>query len=177
VQRLRAPVSVSAASGGSTSATVAGGGTVTYNLSLIGATGFSGNVSLSCSGAPEYALCSVSPISVNLTAGGSTNFTVTVTTGGSGSAAVTHDSNARLAGLGITALLLVPLFLMIRKGARRGSLFLAMICLLLSISGCRGGNSQTTSGPPVTPAGTYTLTVVAATSNTTIQQTLTLIVQ
>ncbi|MGA2889018.1 MAG: choice-of-anchor D domain-containing protein [Terracidiphilus sp.] len=170
------PLSIVAASGGSTSATVSSGGTATYNLSLIGAAGFDGSVSLSCSGAPQYASCSINPTSINLSAGGSSNFTVTVTTGGSRSAAVAHDSGARLAGLGITALLFIPLFLRIRKGVRKESLFFGVICLFLSVSGC-GGSSQSTSSPPVTSAGTYTLTIVAATSNSTIQQTLTLIVQ
>jgi hypothetical protein len=172
------PVSIGAASSGSTSATVSSGSTATYNLSLIGAAGFNGSVSLSCGGAPEYASCSVNPTLVNVSTGGAANFTVTVTTTSSGSAALTRNSSLRLAGLGITALLLVPLFLRTRKGVRQGSLFLAMICLLLTISACGGGgNNQTTSGPLVTPAGTYTLMVTAATSNASVQQALTLTVQ
>jgi hypothetical protein len=173
-----APVSIGTTNGGSTSAKVSSGGTAIYNLSLTGAAGFSGNVSLNCSGAPQNASCSINPTSINLSAGNSASFTVSVTTTGSESAVLTRRSSLRLAGVGISSLLLLPLFLRIRRRVRHGGLFLAVICLFLAISGCGGGNNQTTtSGQTVTPAGTYTLTIAAATSNASVQQNLTLIVQ
>ncbi|MGC2638503.1 MAG: choice-of-anchor D domain-containing protein [Acidobacteriaceae bacterium] len=172
-----AAFSLGTASGGSTSATVSSGGTATWNLAITGAAGFSGSVALGCSGAPKYATCTVSPASANLTSGSSANFTVTVTTTGSSSAAVAHDSALRLAGIGVTALLLVPFLVRLRKRRFQGVLLLAMLGLLLTISGCGGGSNQTTPPPQVTPPGTYTLTVTATASGITSQQSLTLIVQ
>lgn len=172
-----AAFSLGAASGGSPSASVSSGGTATYNLAVTAAVGFSGSVALGCSGAPEYAACTVSRVSANLTSGGSANFSVTVTTTGSNSAAVEHDSAFRLAGIGIAALLLLPFLMRVRREIRQGTLVLAMIGLLLTISGCGGGGNQTTPPPQVTPDGTYTLTVTATASSITTQQTLTLIVQ
>lgn len=172
-----APISVGAGSGGSTLATVTSGGTATYNLSLTGASGFSGNVSLRCSGAPQDATCSINPATIDLSSGGSANFTVTVTTSQSTSAAVRHHSTPHWEGFGFAALLLIPLFMQTRKRLRRGTLFLIAMCLVLTVSGCgSGGNNQTTTSP-VTPAGTYTLTVTAATSSSTVNQILTMVVQ
>ncbi len=173
------PLSMGSAAGSSMTASVPAGGTATYKMLLTGVTGFSGNVSLSCGGAPAYATCSISPASVNLSGGGSTAFTVTVTTTGSASAAIRRHSDVRLAGFGFAALLLLPLFLQVRKGNRAGSLFLTLTCLLLVVSGCggSGGNSPSPAQHLITPSGTYSLMITAAAPNTTAQQPLTLIVQ
>ena len=72
--------SVAAASGSSTSASVSAGQSAQYHLQLTPGSGFTGTVSLSCSGAPLGAACQV-PASVSLTSGPAT-FTVTVTTSG-----------------------------------------------------------------------------------------------
>jgi hypothetical protein len=174
------PLSLGAATGGSTSASVASGGTATYNLALTGTAGFSGNVSLSCSGVPQYASCTVNPTSINLTAGSSTNFTITVTTQSSASALLRHNSASRVAGVGIYALLLLPFCLRIRRRIGQGSLMVALTCLLLAVSGCGGsggGSGGGNSTPSVTPAGTYTLAVTAISSGVSVQQSLTLTVQ
>lgn len=174
-----APVSITAGSGGSTSQTVTSGATATYHLSLTGASSFSGNVALSCTGAPQGATCSVTPSSLNLTSGGTGSFTVSVSTQSSTtSASVLGDRTpTALAGLAGAALLLLPLSRRIRKGKLLLSLcLLAAACLLFSATGCGGGPVQTSSTSPSTPKGTYTLLVTAAAQGASIQQPLTLTV-
>lgn len=69
---------VAPASGSSTTASVSAGQPAQYQLQLTPGPGFTGTVSLSCSGAPLGAVCQV-PASVSL-AGGKATFGVTVTT-------------------------------------------------------------------------------------------------
>jgi len=64
-------------SASTTSATVAAGQTASYTLSLASEGGFSGAVSLTCTGAPATATCSLTPSSVTLAAAGATPVTVT----------------------------------------------------------------------------------------------------
>ena len=70
--------SLSLASGGSTSASITAGRTVTYNLQLTPVSGFFGTVTLACSGVPNLATCTVSPNSI--TPGNATPFSVSVST-------------------------------------------------------------------------------------------------
>ncbi len=173
------PGSITAGSGGSTSQTVPSGGTATYNLSITGSSGFSGNIALSCSGAPQYSTCSVTPRSVVVAPGGTSSFTVTVSTQSATLAATHSDHTPRaLAGFGAAALLLLPLSRRIRMGRSLAGIFLlAAAGLLLPATGCGGGSTgRSSSAPPSTPAGTYTLTVTAAAPGASIQQSLTMIV-
>ena len=177
------PVSITAGSGTSTSQTVPSGGTAMYTLGLTSSSGFSGVVALSCSGAPQYATCSITPSSVSLSSGGTSSFTVTVSTQSSTSAAAIsaaaiHDRTQKaLAGFGAAALLLLPFSRRIGRGRSPANLFLfAALCLLLTVSGCGGGAALSPSATPSTPAGTYMLTVTAVAQGAYIQQTLTIIV-
>jgi hypothetical protein len=174
-----APVSVAPGAGGSATATVSSGGTATYDLSLTAAPGFAGNVTMSCSGAPQNATCTVTPATFNLSDGGSAKFSVAVSTSASQSAAIERRSPARLAGFGVASLLLLPLLTRVRRGKRCFNLGIAVMCLTFWLSGC-GGTSMTTPtnpAPLTTPAGTYQLTVTASASASQVKQSLTLIVQ
>ena len=174
------PLTIAATSGGSTSATVSSSsGTATYNLTLSGSSGFSGAVSLSCSGAPVNATCQVSPSQVMLTSSGTAGFQVTVKTGSGSTAMLREVSTLRLAGCGLAAMLLLPFVGQCRKLVRKGTLLMMLALVFLALSGCGGGNSSTTTSPgsSVTPAGTYTLTVTASTANVSTAQSLTLVVE
>ena len=76
---------ISTAPGGSTTATVSPGQTANYSLQITDS-GYTGTVSISCTGAPRLATCSVNPPSVTLDGSATQPFTVTVQTQASGSA-------------------------------------------------------------------------------------------
>lgn len=174
---------ISPGSGGSTTATVSGGMTATYNLTLAGGTGLSGAVSLACTGAPQNASCSITPATLNLTAGGSADFTVTVSTTATKTANLPQRSNIMMAGLGLLSLASAPVLLLLRRKLFVSTRLLCAICAFIVIAvltGCGGGSQMGGSqpaNPAVTPPGTYTLAVTASAGGTTVAQKLTLIVR
>ena len=170
--------------GGSTSATVSGGTTATYNLSLTAAPGFSGTVNLSCGGAPQYATCTISPTSLNLTSGGTGTFIVSVSTTTTQSASAKGSSTLLLAGVGLLAILTMPL---VTRARRRSTIGMAILCcaagvLALGATSCGGGGGGGGGGGSktvtyTTPPGTYTLTLTASATAGSASQKLTLVVQ
>lgn len=175
-----APVSIGAPSGGSTSATVTSGGTAHYGLALTGSPGFNGSVSLACTGAPQYATCTVTPSSLTLASGTPASITVTVTTS-TQSGSLRQSSSLVLAGFGIFVLLTLPLLPGKAKRARAGFSVVCAATVLFSISGCGGGSKSTPGGTggtvSSTPPGTYSLTVTASAGSASVTQNLTLTVQ
>ena len=166
-------------SGGSSSATIVAGQTATYTLSIGGA-GLSGTASLSCTGSPTGANCSVSP-SEPFSATVPATFSLSVTTTSRTVGALRLPTFAPVAGLWIFALL----GMVVHPGRRiptrslRRYLPLTLLTLLLFLCLCGGGGNSGSPqpNPNGTPAGTYPLNV-KATSNATAQTTsLTLIVQ
>src|SRR5260370_3892591 len=101
----------SAAPGGSTTASVTAGQTAQYQLQLTPGPGYSGTVSLTCTGAPLGATCQV-PASVSIANQAAAQFTVTVST--SGPAMLPPPLPRRLLPpAGIRLLLLLPLPLLL----------------------------------------------------------------
>jgi YD repeat-containing protein len=166
-------------SGGSTTATISAGGTATYNLSASGTAGFSGSATLSCTGAPALASCSVNPSSVTLNGTTPQSFTVSVTTTARASVAPpignlpTGWLPPQLLMAATLVLLLMALERLLRRRLRLAILRAGVGALLLAAAGCGGGGG---SKPPVmgTPAGTYTITITAtsASVNRTLNLTL-----
>jgi hypothetical protein len=172
---------LSGSGNGPVSATVTSGQTATYNLSLTGSVGFTGAVTLACSGAPQAAACTVSPASVQLSAG-SVPFTVTVTT--QRIVAGLTGQQVFVAGLGLVSLLpLIPLLFVRRlrttlRSRAVAALSVALFAICLGLSGCGGGSSPSTSRQVQnTPPGTYNLTVTATSAGVSRQINLTLVVQ
>jgi Abnormal spindle-like microcephaly-assoc'd, ASPM-SPD-2-Hydin/Beta-propeller repeat len=170
-------LTIGPASGGSTSVTVTSGQSATYNLSLTGSPGLAGTVSLTCSGAPSGASCSVTPTPLNLSAGQSSAFMVTVNTAASANA--TRSERAAMAGaLWFCSILMLPFFARTRR--MRG--FLPAILLLIAcaigagLAGCGGGSSSPAATGQVTP-GSYYIQVSATEGSITATQTLSLTVQ
>jgi 6-phosphogluconolactonase (cycloisomerase 2 family) len=190
------------AGGASTSASITAGQPATFTLQVNPAAGFSGSVTLSCSGAPTAAMCMPSPGSVSVSGGTPSSFSVNVTT--TGTSFVPPEDHMRPPSLlgpvlqGILVLAAV-LFLLLsvrwNEGARRRRLILAFGCsavflMVATFTGCSsgaqsasvtpppgGGGGGTTPPPVVTPQGTSTL-IVTATSGSLPSQSiqLTLIV-
>ncbi len=142
------------------SATVNAGQSATYNLNVNSVLNFAGTVSLSCSGAPAGASCSVNPSSFQLNANSSVPVSISVSTTGRSTAALMHNG----ARFWTSIVAVLGLFLMcIRTESSRkrhsGFVMGLIASVLLGIAGCGGGG---TTGPPVmsgTPAGTYTITI------------------
>lgn len=178
-----APYTFGTQSGGSTLATVTSGGTATYQLEIIGANGFSGNVAIACTGTPIGSTCSVKPASLSVTSGGSQNFTVSVNTSSSVVAMNHSETILTFAGIGIVGILLLPIFLRVRRGIPI-MLGMVVVCVLISLSGCGSGGTSGSGGAggsgstsQSTPAGNYTLTLTASTGSFSTSERLSLKVQ
>jgi len=174
--------SAAAASGSSTTASVSAGQPAQYQLQLTPGAGFTGTVSLSCSGAPLGAVCQV-PAGVSLASGAAT-FTVNVTT--SGPAQLPPSAPLRIPPIShvpASAPTLLALFFLLlaffcknrrafQLAALKNCLVLcgavSILCITFALTGCGGGSAAVTPPPPVvTPSGTSTLTIsLTATSST-----------
>jgi hypothetical protein len=171
--------SIAPAAGATTSQTVAAGQTASYNLTLSPAAGFSGSVTLSCSGSPQETTCSVSPATATLN-NAPVNATVTVTTTAPATALLAPNTGAfsspQIAGLmlGLGALWCASR----RRKLLRPAITVVMVVAQAALIGCGGGSSTTTTPTQRgTPAGSYTLVVTATSGSTSHSQNLALIVK
>lgn len=172
------------APGGPTSATVAAGGTASYGFSIGGA-GMNGTATLSCTGAPTGATCSV-PGTESLSSTVPTSFNVTVTTTARTLGALRPPSSTPMPWLATVVLLGALVLCGTRMPRLPGRRYLLLVPLALAFFqfSCGGGSSTppnhnptTTPTPNGTPAGTYTLTVKATAGSATETSALTLVVQ
>jgi uncharacterized repeat protein (TIGR01451 family) len=178
-------------------ATVTGGQSATYNLSLQSINGLRGRVNLSCTGAPMGATCSVTPASLTLDGAAATSFSVKVTTTARSLGAPGPKPQGLppffgpwigLAGVWwLMALALLAGLAGSRRSGRRALLGLtAALLFVLLWAACAGGsNSFRQTLSTGTPAGTYSLTLSAtypagqggAASDLSHSTSLTLLVQ
>jgi uncharacterized repeat protein (TIGR03803 family) len=166
VFRLQLPADFSL-SANPTSATVSAGSTANYSISLTPSGGFNQTVSLSCTGAPTLAACTVSPSSVKLDGTNAKTVAVQVTTTASQAALNPPPIYFPLPAINANQLLLgflwllgfVLLAILIRAFRCRIRLAFAIMILICLAAACGGGNGS--HGSPGTPPGTYTLTVTA----------------
>ena len=172
------------AANGNTSVTIASGETATYPLLLSSMQGLSGSVALSCAGAPVNSVCTVNPATQNL--GGTYTISATVQSGqtlANNLAPSRSPFNPRNAPL-FLAVVAFPLGALARRRRMMGALLcLVMLAALTSLAGCGSAREIPGSGgggggsSPITPSGTYNLTVSASAAGLTHSVTLTLIVQ
>jgi hypothetical protein len=166
------------AAGGSGSATVTSGQTASYSL-VIGGGGVSGAATITCTGAPTGATCSV-PSTENLSATTTTAFSASVTT--------TSRTTSNLGPAYSTptkwmwALAIFGLAFLPAGGRRRGSrlrrtLPIFLLMLVCSCGGGGGNSSGSQTNPNGTPAGTYQLVVSGSSSAANQSISLTLVVQ
>jgi subtilase family serine protease len=147
-----------------------------FTVAMVG--GFNSTVSFTCTDPAPESVCNLPP-NVNSTQRVSFNITTKPPT----------TASLRPAGRGISVFyaVLFPglLGIMFTAGSRRCSLrgmrFLGLIIVLgfstMWLASCGGSSSSGGVTDPGTPKGTYTITVVATSGSTNIQQTFNLVVQ
>ncbi len=150
-----------------TSLTVVPGQTAIFTVDLAPVNGFTQSVSLSCSGAPALATCTVSPNPIALNGSTLVQAKVTATTTqatGLLRSPFGRSNGNRMAGLaglagiaGLAALVVLPGKRGVKPRRRLcGVIFLLfMLAILVTLPSCAGGGGD----PPGTAAGTYPLTV------------------
>jgi hypothetical protein len=163
------------------SATVASGGTATYQLTLssIGGT-FSNPVSFACGELPAHAVCTATPQSI-IPGGNASTVSVTVQTAETERTNASSGTRNRSLALWIFAPTSLFGVLLLGRGdyrrriARHAVLAIALIAFG-SLVGC-GGTPQSSVASNTTPPGTYSLNVVATSGALQHVTKLTLIVQ
>ncbi len=156
------------------------------SVSVNTSTGFSGTITLSCSGLPAGATCVFSQSSIVATgAPTNTSPTINVTTTAASTAAILnlprhlHPTN----GLALASFMFISVALLGTSGRRRSSgFFLVMLAFVILLPGCGGGggSGNNNQGPPPnsgTPTGSYNVVVNATSGSTASTTGFTLLVQ
>jgi Bacterial Ig-like domain (group 3)/FG-GAP-like repeat/FG-GAP repeat len=179
------PISFPTPPPGSTTLTVASGSDAGGSFTINAIPGYIGALFLTCSGLPANASCSFTPQNPGIAAP-SGGYGIIVATSSSEPVlgkvedSATHPGAVEWCGVSLLGLLLMG---RIRR-SRGGRLCLVLAAgVFVSLTGCGGSGKSTTTGS-VTPPGTYTFQLNAATSLTdagpagpAVSQTYTLIVQ
>ena len=153
-------------------------------VSVSYSTGFSGTISLACSGLPTGAACVFSPASIKSNgAATTTNCTITVNTTAATAKLLPSRRGIYFAQL-ITGMGLLFGLVLIggpKRQRARGIFLASMLLLICLVPGCGGGSSKTTppTPPPAvsTPAGSYSIVVNATSGAATSSTGFALIVQ
>ncbi len=161
-------------------ATVNAGQTAQYSLQLTPGLGYSGSVTMTCSGAPATTVCSVANPIV-LTSGGPTAFMVTVTS--TARSFLAPPLSHRSAPPAVPYLLLLSVIVSLAMLAAMHGLKLRgaftsrrlvysagiLILAVCGIAGCGGGSSTGPGNPVGTQKGTYTLTLTPSANSSSGQ--------
>jgi FG-GAP-like repeat/Abnormal spindle-like microcephaly-assoc'd, ASPM-SPD-2-Hydin len=176
---------IAASSGSSTSATAKPGATATYSLSIAPVAGFNQTVSLTCSGAPPSATCSISPSAVTLNGTTAASVNVSVATTAPSAAVLPLAQISPLPPAAVWAALLGLLACLSLAFAHRWPsrvTSVAPVALLavaiVFLASCGGGASSSTepSSSPGTPSGPYTLVITGTSGSLSHSQSLTLVI-
>ncbi|MBB5340860.1 choice-of-anchor D domain-containing protein [Tunturiibacter gelidoferens] len=170
---------------GASTATISAGQAANFNFSIGTVGTFTGVVTMSCANLPTYATCTFTPSSVNV-GSSSTPVSLSINTQQTSTSLfrrrpATPGWPAYLPALAVFALPAIS-----RRTRRRLNRLTLLLCLLgifsdaLLLNGC--GGSPGSGSPPAqtrrnTPAGTYTITVVASSGSLIHNDQITLIVQ
>ncbi|WP_263367293.1 TIGR03118 family protein [Edaphobacter bradus] len=157
-------------------ATVTAGNSTQANVSVTPVNGFSGSVSLACSGLPAKATCTFSPSSLTVSPTAPATGTVTIQTTMSTTSRLQRHLRSTYAA-GITSALLLPFasILAIRRRRSRGNgvyaiRLLGVMLLFVAVAGLIAGCSDNKHTVPGTPAGQSTV-VMTASAGSVMQQT------
>jgi sugar lactone lactonase YvrE len=166
------------------SLTVRSGSSGTIGITTIPSGGFSGTITLACSGLPAHTTCSFSPATLDaLGDNAELTSTLTVATGVSVAGSTHRGANPPFAlwwlaipGMG---LLVIPGTMRGRRGwAQWVALLIVAIGLIACVTGC--GTSSPAAPPApglLTPRGNYSVTVTATSGATSHSGVVTLVVQ
>ncbi len=166
---------------GGTNLTISNGQNAVYPLLLSSSANIPGTATFTCTGAPKNSTCNITPSSVAL--GTTSTISVTVLTGAT--AATDSSPSREIPRKVFWAIVLLPSGLIALRRRQRVSLgaLIAVICLILP-TGCGSGRAIPLDGSnpnppnnPITPPGTYSIVVSAASAGLTRTVNLTLIVQ
>jgi hypothetical protein len=157
------------------------GGSGQSGVDVWSSTGYSGTISLACSGLPSEATCTFVPATISAT--GTISMTesailvrTTAATTSLNSTRRTNPLGPWLLGLGIfcSALLAGG-----KRRCGRELFLLVMLTVAILLPSCGGGGSSSQGPPPNsgTPAGTYNVVVNASSGSTTSATQFTLVVQ
>lgn len=158
------------------------GGSGSSSVSVSSSTGFSGTVSLACSGLPTGAACLFSPSSI-ITPGtyATSSSAITVTTAAATALLKIPRHNYLARWLAAESFVFFSVVLLGCSRRRRNlPLLLMMLAIIASVPACGGGGGSSTPPPitkPATPTGTYNVTVSATSGSSTSTTGFTLIVQ
>ena len=159
------------------------GATGTSAVTISNSTGFSGTISMACSGLPSETTCTFSPATIAANGTPSTTTVSILVTTTAATATLNPQRQRYLPAQWIMgAGLLISVVLVSGKRQRgRGFFLLLMLMLLFVVPSCGGGSgsggSKTPPPNPGTPAGNYNVTVTATSGSTTSQTGFTLSVQ
>ena len=173
-------LALSLAPGTSNVATIGAGQTATYQLLISdGGNGYTGTVSLSCSGAPSGTTCSVTPASLQVGVN-TTAVTVSIPTS-AGSAAFLFADPAgktpvnRFWNFALLVAAVLPFAA--PRSRRRMRTFACILALLTLMTACGGSSSAPQGqGTPPTAPGTYSITVNASSGTAQTSYLLTMTV-
>lgn len=150
---------------GTSTSTITGGSTATYQLLLTPVGASAGSVTFTCSGAPAGSTCAANPASVTMTGVGATA-TIQVTIATAATSARTAPALPPWGRHSLTGVVLASLLLWRRRGwanaLRQYRVAVALGVLCIGLAGCGlaikgGNNSPSGSGSPA--QGVYTVTV------------------
>ncbi len=172
------------------SATVTAGSSATFTISVTPKGGsFTNSIRFSCTGMPALAACAFAPATITPGAtSASTTLTMSTTKGGSTNLlADNRCGRVPFFGfwMGLPGIVVLPFAgarkLKGNKLAMLAMLFLALM-MLMTLAACGGGSSSAAPTPaptpgPGTPAGTYTVQVMATSGGTSHSMPITLTVQ
>jgi hypothetical protein len=176
-------ISVVSIAATSTSLTVSQAGNVTDTVSISSISGYSGTVQLSCNNLPTFATCTFVPSFFSFPGtSSSASSALTIQTGTGVQTAMLPllpRRSEKLTGALAAMIWLPGLFTatMVTRRRKIGSLIdrfflLALLCgVVVSLTACSGQSSGTSSGTGKTPAGAYTVQVVASGPNGLSQTT------
>jgi hypothetical protein len=166
------------------SVSIAPGQNASFTLTITPVSGFNQAVTLSCSGAPSGATCSVEPATVTPDGVNPVSATVTVRTTAPSSFSPRErpgPSRPDFLWISLFGTLVFAVFASFARRATPGwtATSLAVLLLLsLAVAGCGGSSTNVRNpGNPGTPTGTYTLTLSGTSGSLTRSTTVSLVVR